>query len=109
MSFYSDAASLTIYTRGKPLGLAPGHGLSFIKTVFVQSKTGHLDGSTVWLSDIKMSIMNSSRCKTQCGVENQTKLNSKFFSASLSSASHFVLGFHGFAILYCAVFTREPL
>lgn len=48
---YSDAASLTIYTRGKPLGLASAHGLSSIKTAFVKSESGHLDGRTVWHTD----------------------------------------------------------
>lgn len=50
---YSDAAGLSIHTRGKPVGLAPGHGLPFIKTASVESKTGHVDSGTVWYTDDK--------------------------------------------------------
>lgn len=50
---YSDAAGLSSHTRGKPVGLAPGHGLPFIKTPSVESKEGDVDGRTVWHTDDK--------------------------------------------------------
>lgn len=45
---YSDAAGLSMHTRGKPVGLALGHGLRSIKTASVESKAGYVDGRTVW-------------------------------------------------------------
>lgn len=50
---YRAAAGLSIHTRGKPVGLASGHGLPFIKTSSVKSKPGHVDGRTVWHTDDK--------------------------------------------------------
>ena len=50
---YSDAAGLSIHTRGKPVGPAPGHDLPLIKTASVESKAGYVHGGTVWHTDDK--------------------------------------------------------
>ena len=48
---FSDAAGLSIHTRGKRVGLARGHVL--LKTASVESKAGYVDGGTVWHTEDK--------------------------------------------------------
>lgn len=96
---YSDAAGLSIHTRGKPVGLAPGHGLPFIKSVSVESKAGYVDGKTVWHTDHKdvsyeFDIMGHLLLRSK--IKQKARLIASYFSFSklCSTFSFMVLQSH---------------